>query len=146
MLYKLPEGIPDSFATEIKLSVLHSPHKRKQHFLILASVHSQPQTDWIHSDSHIQELIKHMIQNIVWLLFVLWNTVVPDILLKQSIHSRCFAIDSADQSFRSSHVNLLPSGWRKKLTILKNDGLRQFWKHDPIMENKIHVWNHQPEI
>ena len=33
------------------------------------------------------------------------------------------------------------------MSILKNDGVRQ-WEDDyPIyeMENKIHVWNHQPE-
>ena len=33
------------------------------------------------------------------------------------------------------------------ITILKNDGVRQWEGWHPIyeMENKIHVWNHQPE-
>ena len=34
------------------------------------------------------------------------------------------------------------------LTILKNDGVRQWEGWHPIyeMENKIHVWNHRPDI
>ena len=34
------------------------------------------------------------------------------------------------------------------LTILKNDGVRQWGWDSPIyeMENKSHVWNHQPVI
>ena len=34
------------------------------------------------------------------------------------------------------------------ITILKNNGVRQWEGWQPIyeMENKIHVWNHQPEI
>ena len=38
--------------------------------------------------------------------------------------------------------------WFVALTILKNDGVRQ-WVSDDIpyiVENKIHVWNHQPVI
>ena len=71
-----------------------------------------------------------------------WVVSTPLKRMRPSARGSSYGWSQREQNFKHRRV----SCWWCNFTIWKNDGVRQWEGWHPIyeMENKIHVWNHQP--
>jgi hypothetical protein len=94
--------------------------------------------NWIHFQLNMENLSHCHCYDLLWKITFL--VVYQPYKIHLSLHPRV----TWDHHLKHQNTKLVGGD----LTILKNHGVRQWEGWHPIyeMENKIHVWNHQPGI